>query len=91
LADGVYAGRAAWAGGAGGAVINVGVRPTVGGPGRLIEAHLLDAEVDLYDRELTVAFVARIREERRFDSLAALTAQIAADAGAARDLLAGAS
>ena len=91
LADGVYAGRAAWAGGAGPAVINVGVRPTVGGPGRLIEAHLLDAEVDLYDRELTVAFVARIREERRFDSLAALTAQITADAGAARDLLAGAS
>lgn len=87
LATGVYAGRATWAGGTAPAVVNVGVRPTFGESVLTVEAHLLDVAPDLYGVCLTVAFVARIREERRFPSVEALRAQIQADVAAARRLL----
>ncbi|HME98116.1 MAG TPA: riboflavin kinase, partial [Methylomirabilota bacterium] len=87
LADGVYAARAEWDGKSAPAVVNVGVRPTVDGATRLVEAHLLGVSPDLYGRELTLAFLDRIRSERRFDSLDALRAQIAADVATARRLL----
>jgi riboflavin kinase/FMN adenylyltransferase len=66
-------------------VMNVGVRPTLGGalaPTR--EVHVLDWSGDLYGAHLRVHFVSRIREERRFDGLAALRAQIRLDAAEAR-------
>jgi riboflavin kinase/FMN adenylyltransferase len=63
------------------------MRPTFDGRARLVEAHLLDAAPDLYDQTLTVAFLDRIREERRFPSVDALRAQIAADVVAAREVL----
>jgi riboflavin kinase/FMN adenylyltransferase len=67
-------------------VMNVGVRPTLDGAGaRTVEVHLLDAAADLYGARLRVHIVARIRDERRFDGLDALKAQIADDARAARD------
>jgi riboflavin kinase / FMN adenylyltransferase len=87
LADGVYAARAAWNGESALAVVNIGVRPTVDGLTRLLEAHLLDVAPDLYGRRLTLAFQDRIRAERRFDSLDALRAQIAADVTTARRML----
>jgi len=87
LADGVYAGRAGWAGQSAPAVVNVGVRPTFDGRSRLVEAHLLDAAPDLYGQRLTVAFQDRVREERRFPSVEALRAQIEADVATARRLL----
>lgn len=65
------------------AVLNLGVRPTVGA-GRSIEAHLLDADRELYGRTLRVTFASRIRDERRFDGLEALVAQIRRDADEAR-------
>lgn len=70
-----------------GGVANLGVRPTVGG-GRSVEVHLFDFDADLYGARLRVGFVARLREERRFSGLAALTAQIAQDAADARVKLA---
>lgn len=88
VADGVYAARAQWDGESAPAVVNVGVRPTVDGSTRLVEAYLLDASPDLYGRPLTLAFLDRIRGERRFDSLEALRAQIAADVATARRMLA---
>ncbi|HEY7601627.1 MAG TPA: bifunctional riboflavin kinase/FAD synthetase [Methylomirabilota bacterium] len=87
LADGVYAARAAWGGESAPAVVNVGVRPTFDGATRLVEAHLLDAAPDLYDRQLALAFLGRIRPERRFDSLEALRTQIADDVATARRVL----
>jgi riboflavin kinase / FMN adenylyltransferase len=87
LANGVYAARAAWDGESAPAVVNVGVRPTVDGVTRLVEAHLLDAAPDLYGRRLALGFVDHIRPERRFDSLDALRAQIAEDVRTARRLL----
>ncbi len=68
-------------------VMNQGVRPTLAA-GRSIEVHLFDVDADLYGRRLRVHLVTRLREERRFDGLEALRAQIDADARAARELLA---
>lgn len=93
-ANGVYAVRARLGGGPGWrpGVCNVGVKPTVEDAGLVTaEVHLLDHDgSDLYGTTLRVAFVARLRDERRFPSLDALRAQIADDAERARELLAAA-
>jgi riboflavin kinase/FMN adenylyltransferase len=62
------------------AAVNVGVRPTfVTGRGVLIEAFLIDFDGDLYDSELRLAFLSRLRGERRFESTEALVDQMARD------------
>ena len=68
-------------------VTNVGVRPTVDHSGRtMVEAHLFDFSDDLYGRTVRVGFVQRMRDERAFESVDALRAQIADDCGRARVL-----
>jgi riboflavin kinase/FMN adenylyltransferase len=80
---GVYA---AWADGTC-AAVNVGVRPTFGtGRGVLVEAYLLDRDVDLYGQILRVDFVSRLRGERRFETVDALVAQMRIDVEQTRDL-----
>ena len=74
--------RRSWPG-----VANLGERPTIGGRKLLLEVHVFDGAPELYGHHLTVDFLHFIRGERRFDSLDALKAQIAADAGAARTAL----
>jgi riboflavin kinase/FMN adenylyltransferase len=72
------------------AMLNIGVRPTVGGNlAQTVEAHLLDFDGDLYDQPLTVQFVARLRDEQKFDGLDALKAQLHLDAEEARRHLIG--
>lgn len=62
------------------AAVNIGVRPTFdSGRGVLIEAYLLDQDLDLYGQTLRVAFVERLRGERRFDSAEALIGQMKLD------------
>lgn len=69
-------------------VANLGVRPTLESQGeRSLEVHLLDAEGDLYGEPLEVAFVERLREEKKFAGLEELKAQIALDVVAARRVL----
>jgi riboflavin kinase/FMN adenylyltransferase len=68
------------------AVINIGVRPTVGGTRRQVEAHLLDFCADLYGAQLTLEFQRRLRDEQRFPSIDALREQIARDVASARAL-----
>jgi riboflavin kinase / FMN adenylyltransferase len=68
-------------------VSNVGTRPTFGGGPEVIEVHLLDVEMDLYGRTVRVAFVDRIRDERRFASVEDLVDQIAIDIDLARVVL----
>lgn len=89
-AGGVYAGHAAIAGSSQhwACVVNIGTRPTFGGEAVSVEAHLLDADVDLYGERLAVAFEERLRDEQRFDGPDALVAQIHRDIGAARQRLA---
>jgi riboflavin kinase/FMN adenylyltransferase len=68
------------------AVLNIGRRPTVksAAPELRVEAHLLDFSDDLYGQDLEVAFVARLRNELNFPTLAALKEQIQRDISAAR-------
>jgi riboflavin kinase/FMN adenylyltransferase len=71
------------------AAVNVGVRPTFEtGRGLLVEAYLIDFEGDLYGQTLRVAFIGRLRGERRFPSVEDLIAQMHRDVGEARELCA---
>ena len=58
---------------------NIGVRPTVDGKARTIETHILDFDQDIYGLPLTLRFLRRIRDERRFPSLDALRTQLLLD------------
>ena len=84
VAPGVYACMAELGGRKERAVVNVGVRPTFGETALAVEAYLLDFSGDIYGQTMTLTFVSRIREERRFPSVDALRAQIQADAAEAR-------
>jgi riboflavin kinase / FMN adenylyltransferase len=71
------------------AAVNVGVRPTFEtGRGLLIESYLIDYDGDLYGQNLRVAFVSRLRGERRFPSVEDLIAQMHHDVSEAREILA---
>ncbi len=62
------------------AAVSIGVRPTFGtGRAVLVEAFLLDRDVDLYGKVLRIDFLARLRGERRFDSVDALIEQMRLD------------
>jgi len=77
---GIYACRAHVDGAEHVAAVNVGVRPTFKtGRGLLVEAFLLDFDADIYDRELRLDFLERLRGERRFDSVEALVEQMGRD------------
>jgi riboflavin kinase / FMN adenylyltransferase len=68
-------------------VASLGTRPTVDGTDMLLEVHVFDFSGDLYEREIEVEFVAKLRDEVKFDSLDALIVQMKVDAAQARDLL----
>jgi len=90
-ADGVYAG---WYerenGDVHGCAINLGRRPTFyeHADASLLEAHLLDVDVDLYGEQARVRFANFLRSERKFDGVDALIAQLRQDIDHARELLA---
>lgn len=66
------------------AVTSVGVRPTIGDNREMVETYLFDQSLDLYGKAMRVSFVQWLRDERRFDSLDALVAQMGADCVDAR-------
>ena len=69
-----------------GGVTNVGVRPTVNnGQDVTVEPWILDFDGDLYGQAIRVEFYRRLRDERKFDSLAALRSQIETDAVKTRE------
>ena len=62
------------------AAVNIGVRPTFKTVrGLLIEAYLLDFEGDLYGQNLRIAFLERLRGEKRFESVDELVEQMQLD------------
>lgn len=69
-------------------VTNIGTRPTVDGEKRLIEVHLLDYSGNLYGQRITVEFLHKLRDEKRFENIEALKRQIQQDILQARELLA---
>jgi riboflavin kinase/FMN adenylyltransferase len=85
----VYPGHGVYAARADGscAAVSVGVRPTFGtGRGVLVEAYLIDRDVDLYGRKLGIEFMYRLRGERRFESVEALVAQMHEDVERTRQM-----
>ena len=68
-------------------VASLGTRPTVDGVEPLLEAHVFDFSGDLYGRAIEVEFVAKLRDEVKFDSLDAMMVQMKVDVARARDLL----
>ena len=86
---GIYACRAEVDGETHIAAVNVGVRPTFKtGRGLLVEAYLLDFDGDLYGQELRLEFLARLRGEKRFESVDALVEQMHLDVVEARRIAA---
>jgi riboflavin kinase/FMN adenylyltransferase len=68
-------------------VTNIGTRPTVDTSGGItVETHVFDFDRDLYGANVRVAFVLRLRDERAFETLELLKAQIEADCARARVL-----
>lgn len=71
----VLAGRDDWPG-----MLNIGARPTFDGVEQRVEVHLLGFEGDLYGQTLSLDFIERLRDERRFDGIEALKEQLNEDA-----------
>lgn len=66
-------------------MMNIGVRPTVAAAeAETLEVHLFDFDRDLYGERITVTFLTRLRDEKKFDSLSELVAQLGKDRENAR-------
>ena len=86
--DGVYAAWATVAAGRFGAAVSIGNNPTFEGvPHKQVEAHLLDQKLDLYGATIELEFVEYIRPMVKFDSAAALAAQLRVDEVNVREVL----
>ena len=87
-AQGVYAARVRIGNQLYDAMLSIGTRPTVSNSGQVsIEANIFDFSQDLYEQEISLLFIQRIRSEEKYDSLDALKAALAADEKASRIIL----
>lgn len=87
-AGGVYAARVRLTDGAVfKSMVNIGMRPTFNGDHMTIEAHLLHFTGNIYGATVEIAFVSRLRAERKFHSATELSAQLRRDAEAAEEIL----
>lgn len=78
-----HTGQKTWAG-----MLNIGTRPTIGnGEEQSIEVHLLDFDGNLYGQALTLSFIRRLRDERKFRNKGELTKQLHADEEQVRNIL----
>jgi len=85
--DGVYAVRVQIGSGNYQGMANIGNKPTVNGKQHGVEVHIHDFSGDIYDQQLTIYFVKRIRDEKHFDSIEALSSQIKEDSNKTRYVL----
>ena len=83
-AEGVYAATTVVDGKQYAAAVNIGPNPTFGESAKKIEAHLLDFSGHLYDRNIDLDFIRRIRDVQRFSSVDELRAQLRSDLDAVR-------
>tara|TARA_B100002003_G_scaffold233323_1_gene246052 strand:- start:244 stop:1176 length:933 start_codon:yes stop_codon:yes gene_type:complete len=82
---GVYVVKILYEGNIFNGIANFGIRPTVDGNKLLLEAHLFDFNMDLYGKDLTVEFLAFIRDEQKFENFDNLTQQIHKDIQTAKN------
>ena len=85
--EGVYAVRVQTPLGPHDGMMNLGPRPTFGDAEVVLEAHLFDADLDLYDARVRIDFVARLRDTQKFSDVDALVEQLHRDAKNARKVL----
>lgn len=80
-ADGVYAVKVLLSGKDYGGMLNIGIRPTVnnGFPEKTIEVHIFDFHGDIYGQDVKITFIERIREEKKFERIEKLAAQLEED------------
>ena len=87
-ANGVYAIRAVHKNKVYNGMLNIGYRPTVSNNNKLyIEAHLFDFEQDIYDDELSIDFIQRVRDEQKFSDVNALKEQLSRDKETCEEIL----
>lgn len=65
-------------------VANVGIRPTIGGTRTLLEVYLFNFNQNIYGKYVTVEFYKKLRDEKRYDNLNLLKAQMVIDANEAK-------
>ena len=68
-------------------VVSVGVRPTVGGVEPLVEVFIFDFDRDIYGKYITIEFIERLREERTYSDIEAMTKQMHKDVADAMSVL----
>ncbi|GAB5527998.1 MAG: bifunctional riboflavin kinase/FAD synthetase [Roseivirga sp.] len=68
-------------------MLNIGHRPTVGGEHKTIEVHIFDFDDDIYNTEISLEFIDRVREEVRFESVDQLKLQLQKDEKSVRAIL----
>ena len=85
--DGVYVARTVYGVQTYDSIAYIGTRPSFGAGERLIEVNLLDQTCNLYDQQITVQFMARLRGDYTFASVDELSKQIACDVEQARSSL----
>lgn len=66
---------------------NIGIRPTIDAEHVTVEVHLFDFNKNIYGKKISIAFLSRIRDEMRFNSLSELKVQLDKDALTAKELL----
>ena len=86
-AVGVYACRVEWMGNMYQGMSNIGFRPTINHGNLTIEVNIFDFDKNIYGEEITISFVERMRDEKKFESLEALTAQLVKDKEATLKIL----
>lgn len=69
------------------AMCNIGTRPTIEGERLTIEAHIFDFDLDIYNENISINFIERLRDEQRFESINALVEQLVKDKKKAIKLL----
>src|SRR5581483_7309574 len=78
-ADGIYAVTAEYEGKAYKGMMSIGHNPTIEGKGHTMEVHIFDFQQDIYNKNLKVSFVKKIRDEEKFISMEALKTQLDKD------------
>ena len=68
-------------------MMNIGMRPTVGGKTKTVEVHIFDFDADIYDKSITVKIFEKIRDEQKFDGLESLKTALQNDYTKAVDIL----
>ena len=86
-ADGIYATWAKIGNKRFMAATNIGLRPTFDGTERVVESFILDFNENLYNAEISLAFVERLRDEQKFQTVEDLVAQMHRDVEQTRDIL----